>query len=397
MQHITQEMDTWYITRAFPRGKMGKRSLWWNYVSRQLNRTYGRLKDWGNLYGLYSDFLGEFYTADQLDAFFGDVSTGWGLQTWGVSEAFQKLVETVLMPNVAGYANKTDWEGKTWLEEEYNGMVQLGVDQARYYSTDWSRGGTERECGYFWYDCLHHFGWYLDKMAAIMTLTRSDTNFVGRATPEDVREWLVGYYGTFTDQMLKLNYSMMSEDWSKTGPYIANGELKWPSYTGPLDVDVSTLGTPVTPFATFTVQMFWQVLGQIGWNGRYGAVHHFNENFTRSFSDESNLLIKSAGNADIFGSSPTIEFTDPISGLTFFTKDYTAINNGRPTAAEGMIDRANRMFKHSSYCDLGLSCEEPSGGWSKVAVDTEMGKYVQLMRIVADLNSLYVYGHPFSP
>jgi len=371
---------------------MGKRSLWWNYVSRQLNRTYSRLKDWGNLYGLYADFLGEFYDESTLTAFFGDVTNGWGLQTWGVAEAFQKLVETVLMPNVAGYANKTDWEGKTWLEEEYNGFVQLGVDQARYYSTDWSRGGDERECGYFWYDCLHHFGWYLDKMAAIMTLTRSDTNFVGRATPEDVREWLVGYYGTFTEQMLKINYSMMAEDWSKTGPYVVNGEVRWPNYTGPLDVDVSTLGTPITPFATFTVQMFWQALGQLGWWDGW-SLHSFSEDFSRSFADDSQIMIKNAGNEDIFGATATVEFTDPVSGLTFFAKDFS----GRASAAEGMIDRANRMFKRSTHCNLGLACEEPDGGWSKQAVTTEMGKYVQLMRIVSTLNATYYLGNPFSP
>ncbi len=396
MQHITQSLDTWYITRSFPRGKMGKGSLWWNYVSRGLGRTYNRLKDWGDIYGLYGEFLGLFYDAEVLEAFFGDVEKGWGVQTWGVTQAFQKLMETVLMPNVASYDLETDWEGNQMLREASRGPVTLGVEQARYYSTDWSRGGGERECGYFWYDCLHHFGWYLDKMMAIHTLVRSDTYFVGRATPEDVREWLVGYYGTFTEQMLKVNYALMSEDWSKVGPYVdAEGTLKWPDYTGPLNVDVATLGTPVDPFATFTVQMFWQVLGQMGWWDGWSE-HSFNADFSNGFALQSNIRIKTAGNAARFGTAPTVEFRDPVSGLTYFARRYSVVNGGKKSAAEAMLDRANRMYQRSSYCQ-GLNCVEPAGGWSKAAVSTEMAKYTQLIAIVSQMSHQYTHGDPFSP
>ena len=32
------------------------------------------------------------------------------------------------------------------LRATYNGSVTLGVDQARYYATDWARGYPERDC-----------------------------------------------------------------------------------------------------------------------------------------------------------------------------------------------------------------------------------------------------------
>ncbi len=66
------------------------------------------------------------------------------------------------------------------------------------------------------------------------------------------------------------------------------------------------------------------------------------------------------------------------------------------SAAHGMIDRANRMYKRSNYCS-GPSCEAPHSDWSRDAVDTEMQSYVQLMRLTADLSHTYYFGDPFSP
>ena len=70
-------------------------------------------------------------------------------------------------------------------------------------------------------------------------LTNADTNFVGRSTPEDVREWAIGMANSFRPQLMELNRSMMSADWSRVGPYVENGELKFPDYTGNL-TDVNT-------------------------------------------------------------------------------------------------------------------------------------------------------------
>ena len=69
------------------------------------------------------------------------------------------------------------------------GEFETTIENGRYYETAWSYGyNGERDCGYYWYDCLHHMGYYLDKIMAIQALTDSETYFVARATPEDIRE-----------------------------------------------------------------------------------------------------------------------------------------------------------------------------------------------------------------
>ena len=101
----------------------------------------------------------------------------------------------------------------------------------------WSYGyNGERDCGYYWYDCLHHMGYYLDKIMAIQALTDSETYFVARATPEDIREWKVGFFSTFRDQLLEINRALMAGDYSGVAPYVedpATGVMKFPELHRP--------------------------------------------------------------------------------------------------------------------------------------------------------------------
>ena len=84
------------------------------------------------------------------------------------------------------------------------------VADARYYSTAWSRGRNNERTGYYWYDCLHHVGFYLDKVMA-MYAEDSETNYVGRSTLEDLR--VADRFATdLLDQIHKLNNAIMGQD-----------------------------------------------------------------------------------------------------------------------------------------------------------------------------------------
>ncbi len=94
LKNILDKIETWYISRNFPRGKVSSRYYWWNYVPRYYRRTYDRIKQWHDVYGLYKGFLPLYYDADQLRLFFSDAKNGWGTQTWGVQAGFNHLVKT---------------------------------------------------------------------------------------------------------------------------------------------------------------------------------------------------------------------------------------------------------------------------------------------------------------
>jgi hypothetical protein len=381
MKNFLDGVNSWYILRNFPRGNISSRYFFWNYVPRNYNRIYDRLKYWHDVYALYQGFLPEYYSTDALTDFYTDTSTGWGAQTWAIQAAFNQLVKTVLMPTVEGYGPETDWEGKEVLREwNYTSApeLDLSVADARYYSTSWSRGSNgQRDCGYYWHECLHHVGFYLDKIMAIEALTDVQTNFVARATPEDIREWQVGYYNTFSDQLHLISEGIMAEDYGRIAPYSLDGNLTWPNYAGDLD-DVHS--APVDPYATFTVQLYWQVLGQA----------RFNDGYDTRFAERSRIWQAGTDQEPTLIEEQRVTFTDPVTGLTYGAR--VATDGG---SASALIDRANRMLARSNHCEA--NCVEPSGDFDRNAMDEELNKTSQLIHAISRVDALMKWGSPYSP
>ncbi len=384
MKNNLDELDTWYIVRSFPRGVVGVDN--YNYVNRTYDRIYDRLKNWNDIYGLYADLLPRFYDEATMQRFLLDAETGWGGQTWAVQNAFNHLVQTVLMPDIGDYGGPfTQADGTRLMQSGVrNANLSLGVTDARFYSTSWGDG--DRDCGYQWWECLHHIGFYLDKIMAIEALTDTRTNFVSRATPEDIRQWEIGYFTTFPDQLLRINAAIMGQSWDRVGPYAQNGRLRFPNYAGDLR---ERNDSPVDPFATFSIQLYWQVLGQA----------RFPRLFDRSFIDESRLFF-TGGDAPDLPPERTRTWSDPTSGYTFAALDFP----DRITAGEEMIDRAVRLTAWSNFCDEDASteateddCDPNVDQGSRDFVTFALIDYLELMRVVADLTPLMDYGDPLDP
>jgi hypothetical protein len=389
MKNILDDLNTWYILRNFPRGRVGVDQ--YDYVSRYYGRVYGRLKHWHDLYGLLVPLLSRFYDEDTMAEFLSDPAEGYGNQTWAVQNAFNYLLQTLMMPDVAEYAGPIPQaDGSLLLLSGYSPTrVDLDVSDARYYSTDWSTG--DRECGYTWWECLHHIGFYLDKIMAIEALSDSTTNFVARSTPLDIRQWEIGYYNTFGPQLDAVNEALMSGDWSRVGPYVSGNGIRFPNYAGPL---VDTHEEPVDPAATFTVQLYWQVLGQA----------RFPTTFDRNFVDDSRVFVVGRGNAPALDEDRMVTIVDPISGFTFAA---LRSESGR-TAGSAMIDRARRLLRWSRWCDNDASttvtsddCEDIPGQYAAFvtedSVSLEYRNYLQLLRVLADMTEHMEYGNPYDP
>jgi hypothetical protein len=387
MQNILDELSTWYIQRNFPRGDRHVDN--WNYVSRYYGRVYHRMKSWHDIYGLYADFLPIFYTPQEIQTFFTDDIGGWGTKTWAVQNAYNYLIQTILMPDINDYQLERQADGKNLYRVSAfgGGPITLDVTNARYFSTSWFPPDDQsRECGYMFWECLHHVGFYLDKIMAIEAMSDSETNFVGRSTPEDVREWEISYYSTFPDQIAKLNTAIMGQDWARVGPYWENGELKFPNYTGPLDV---THAQPIDPFATFTIQLYWQVLGRA----------RFPNNYDVSFTEQSRIWIAGTGGAPTLPADRLVEYVDPMSGLTFQAATYSGTGGG-----EQLIARANAMKARSDYCDntaettvTSDDCVTLESGLTKARATSSLMNWTEVLKTMARVDWQMEWGDPYNP
>lgn len=388
MKNILDELNTWYIERSFPRGSIT--STHFNYVERWYGRIYDRLKKWHDIYGLYNALLPQFYTPAQMERFLTDPVNGWGQKTWAVQNAFNYLVQTIMMPDIGGYrsvSNTPDGYAQVIKSPSLVSPLEIDVTNGRYFSTDWGLGGGGRECGYFWHECLHHVGFYLDKIMAIEALSDSETNFVARSSPEDLREWEVSYYSTFPEQISKISAALTDGDYRKVGPYLEDGELRFPNYAGALDVEHDR---PVDPYATFTVQLYWQVLGQA----------RFFENYDHSFRDESRIFVLGTGTAPDIDPERMITFTDPSNGMVYGALRY----DDRVGAAQGVLERAWRLMRNSTMCDADGSttmfeddCTQDFPEGLRPTAEAYMHDHVELIKIMADLAPMMNFGNPYSP
>lgn len=399
MKNIIDDLNTWYILRNFPRGRIGVNTF--NYVDRYYGRVYNRMKNWNNLYGLYAALLAQFLSPGQLEQFLNDPYEGFGAKTWGVQNAFNYLVQTLLMPDVTQYDNariQADGSRLATASNSFIAPVSLDISDARYYSTNWSFGGGDgRECGYMWYECLHHIGFYLDKIMAIEALTDSSTNFVARSTPVDIREWEVSFYNTFPDQIAAISEAIMSQDFETVAPDFSGGELVFPNYTGQLN---SRMSTPVDPFATFTIQLYWQVLGQA----------RFPNNYDRSFVQESRIF-ELGGNAPELQDDRLIVFTDSETGLSYGALEYA----DRETAGARMVRRARCLdaianfdgdtdaTEHNPFIECPAYVDVPPANRGSTTLPNantaafELDQYVELFEIMADMSFMMDYGDPYNP
>jgi hypothetical protein len=390
MRHMLDDLNTWYITRNFPRGKIGVDH--YGYVGRYYGRIYDRLKNWNDLYSLYTDLLPRYYEPDVLQNFLLDPANGWGTKTWGVQNAFNYLVQTLLSPDVGNYRSIMQTDGNVMMVTGYNDpTLSLDVTEGRYYSTNWSFGGSGGlNCGYMWWECLHHIGFYLDKIMAIEALTDSETNFVARASPVDIRQWQLGYYNTYPETISKLNSAILGRDFSQVGPYEQGGQLRYPNYSGAL---TQTHNNPVDPAATFTVQLYWQLLGQA----------RFHSNFDQSFVQESRVFVIGTGHEPTVKPSELVTFRDPHNGLTYGALKISGANGG----GEALLNRANKLMSESNFCDsngespntaddcCGNNCVS-SEGWWKDRVDFDFLSHIEMVEIMADLHPMMTFGNPFS-
>jgi len=357
--HVT-DWDVWYLMRNFPRGMY---DYWWpDYPYSAYGRTYRRMKSFNDLYAIYSNLMSSIYYQYDIPKgqFFQwnmDPYFGRGDQTAAVHEAFNLLMSTLAMPEIGAHddylpdivtgeqkGRPSDGAPVFMGSDLISGDNWIDITDGRYFASSWFPQDYVDFCGDFFFDCFHHVGFAMDKMAALDVMTETEGRFVATDTSQDVREWRVNFYQNFPMQVRRFFSAMFAEDWmsiaplvdvtndqTKTKGIIVPQDLVFPEkeplklykrdYAQPeLDVlfskeawngnrytPVSTENMyPVDPQTYFTVKLYAAILG----------IARFQNNFDNTFALASRVWRRGSGSA-IWSDVPNVEFHDPLTGVVY--------------------------------------------------------------------------------
>jgi hypothetical protein len=378
MQHHISIANTWYISRSFTRFAVGASPE--DYIGRTYGRTYRRMKGYNDYYALIVGILTslDLWTDEQITTFLTDPDLGWGSYTVAEHDNLQFLLETIMRPDIDAYAMQTDGAGEQYMMSSATGQgLRAGLNSGRFFTTAWWDANGDDNCGMYWWECLHHYGFYLDKVMALTALTDSNTYFVARDTAEDIRQWRINFYDNFGPQLNNFLGGVLALDYSEIGPGLTGGDnLHFPDY---VLGTAKSAGQTVNPAAGFTVQLYAAVLGMA----------RLQNNFDRSFLDSSRMWLEGSS----FGvNAPTCEFDAPTE---LGWKRYRAIAMPDDMGvAQRMIVRANAA--KARMVDTTLTEAERNRAKS------DLVRYMDLLDIMVDLTGYYEthtqgYGDPYNP
>jgi len=394
MMYTLQTLNNWYVMRAFTRSEYGFAPE--RYIARTYGRFYDRMKGFNDIFALYAGLMPTIYSEETVDAFFADPVNGWGGFTIAIHDAFNQLARTVTMPDVNDYRAELRADGTRVLTAtDFGGGAPLDVTRGRYFTTSWSDTNYEDQCGYYFWECLHHVGFYLDKVMALLAMSDAQTYFVARDTAEDIREWRISYFDDFGDQITSLMGGVMAEDASGVGPWLEpvsgayfDRDYADPSLDPVLQGGLPEGTAPVDPYAGFTVQLYAAVLGAA----------RFHNNFDNRFNDGLRTWIAGSG---LEVDAPVVRYTDPWNGWT-----YEAIDRPDGIAAR-VIGRANLLKSRSNFCNeddeaAPDACVPALPRSQKDASDGALRLLQDNLAILVDLTGALDagssgYGDPFNP
>jgi hypothetical protein len=381
IEHHVQAANTWYITRAFTRFQVGASAS--GYIGRSYERIYHRLKQYNDIYTLYVQLMAQIYPPEAIDSFLSDDDEGWASYTLAQHAAFGFLLDTVAMPDVAGFEGATDAAGQSFLKKSlFSGApVQTDVSNGRYFTTSWRESTFDDDCGMYFNECLNHFGFYLDKIMALNALSDPSTNFVARDTAEDVREFAISFYDTYPRAIESFLGAVLAQDYAAFAPRWTGSTVAMPDrLVGP-----PPTGQLLDPAAGFTVQLYAAVLGMA----------RLQNNYDKHFLLSSRMWVQGSGFAVQSGFG-VISYKDPVSGTV-----YQAVNFPDGSGvAQRMIKRAQAVLSRSSLCPS--ACATGVSPEDKAAADADLVKYGQLLDVIVDLTGYYEtytqkYGDPYNP
>ena len=293
-----------YIINNFKRDRI---RLNINYAGYIENRYFSILEQQMQWYVLLrADFV-NFATqlggnSSDVTSFLADDQGGWGSFTAAINDGFKLFGDVLTAPQAGSYLPTTNESGNAintqFQDDPISGLTNVDITEGRYETTSWNYTG----CGYYWGDeCQQRIGYFVDKWLALETLADSQAYFTGRDTSVDVREYAIGYWLPYKEQILNMYGSLFANDTLKLAPYIlgpGEGMARLDITNGTYHKDDGTpvsapTGARVDPALGFSAQM---------WAGVWG-ISGFSSTFDQSFIDSTRVFVVGSGEAAQLGVS----------------------------------------------------------------------------------------------
>jgi hypothetical protein len=320
VQSVIDSYWNYYIFTNFRRERVGFSVG--AAADRILYRYFEKLQRANQTYALYRPiFIDAFGVAE--DHPFWTAERGLGGYTMAVGASYQTLLRVVTAPEPGTYGQGVRADGTSAFLSNDDGSEDVDGFDGRYLETSW-----DFDAGYYWFDQLARVGYFYDKMLAILVLTDPTTYFLGRDTDADIRRYQLNFATTFGPSMTSFFGGLLGEDWTTIAPRVSGGDVTYPDA---VEIeDGSMAGIPLSPNASFSIQLYAAVFGMA----------LIPQTYDQDFLNRSRIWVR--GGAEEIDVDPTtvIEYTHESSGITYAAQSYVDSNGNERGVGAQILNRA---------------------------------------------------------
>jgi len=328
LQSVIDSYWNYYVFNAFRRGRVDFDPG--GYTDRVISRYFEKLQRANQSYVLWRGIFEDVFAGDPSLDDFVTRSDGLGAWTLGVDAGYEILTRVITTPEPGSYVLEARDNGAlAWLPGATAATADVVLDpvDGRALETTW-----DFDQGYYWFNQVERAGYFYDKVAAILILTDPNTSFLGRDTTADIRRFQINFQSSFGPSLSSFLRGLLGQAWATIAPRVGDDgvPLAWPDAAELVERDMG--GDPVDPATSFSIQLYAAVY----------AMALLPDTFDQSFANRARIFVAGgAEGVDLVG--PTIEFTDPASGLTYIAGSYVDDDGLETGVAAQMLLHAQEL------------------------------------------------------
>lgn len=413
----------YYVFDAFTRGRASGYNMLNGYISKLATRYFSHVHA-QYIYWLFYQGSYDYYWQAILNANKDAVAKGYitntdwfkdpagGLAptmatTWGLD----RLIDVLGTPDVGVYtANKDtafgddgsffeqatssvyacrDASGATTKCGSSNTQLTLDIDSgARYRYTRYDNSSGQ---GFF--SRIKNVGSFYDKIAALMTLTNTETNFVGQDQTNAV-SYRIGFYLAFPRAMSSVFGGVATDTFDRyawrfeTTPGINETTILTPNVfqtLGGKDQDANT-AKPAAGLRGLPIDSGWYFFYKA--YSLFFSMAEFQSNYSQSWNDAVRVWCVGCGEAFTPGAGLTpVTFTDPLSGKQYAALDY---NDGRYSPGSDFVKQGNKLIADYN-ARLAAPADAKDRQYYIDRARSRLQDHVELLDLVRGLYQTYGY------
>lgn len=415
----------YYIFDAFTRGKVSGANTLRGYLSKIVSRYFSHVHSqyihwlfyqgsndyyWSQIFGGQKGVDAGYITnadwfKDPAGGLPATIATTWGLD---------RLIDVLATPDVGVYVPNQDsalqkdnafWEQATSspyaCQNAAGGadrcasskdLLALDIDQGARYR--YTRYDTATGQGYF--NRIKNVGSFYDKIAALLMLTNTETNFVGQDQTNAV-SYRIGFYLAFPKAMSSIfggiatdafdNYAWRYE-WEGLGQ-TGNVKLYTPNVfqaLGGEDQATAATGASAPALKGKPVDSGWFFYYKA--YSLFFSMAEFQSNFSQSWNDAVRVWCVGCGEAFTPGAGTTpVTFTDPLSGKQYGALEY---GDGRYSPGAGFVKQGQQLV--TAFDEA--KAKDPASANYQYYVNRARARlqdHVELLDLVRGLYQVYGY------